>query len=338
MQIKINPYFVGKTHITKTHIHQVISGVITVVNLVNGKKIISTYKKGDYIYLANPITHFIVNNTNKIVTLKLVWMSTIGKYLDARQSQTEILFFTGFSCNKKIYQNLIKYFDKHITNSFGSFLTSSKKKSIKITICDWTKEVYQKGLESYLDRISRNCTSPKVILIAHSWGCQIAARFAVRNLKKIKRLFLMDYHPLKAPIHFLKSKKSFIEGFFPKCSRQDLTPEMKLVSNSINIKYISVSDNLLESHAMGNQLKNIPSTLIYATGITIKNNNIAHYCVTEKNRKKLIKMNTTHFQKVQKNIEYITIYRGSHFWFMDNKYEKIMLNMWKSICNTLVTQ
>ena len=60
MVIKINPYFVGKTHITKTHVLQVIQGDITVVNILDGVKVSSTYRKGEYIYMSNPIPHFII--------------------------------------------------------------------------------------------------------------------------------------------------------------------------------------------------------------------------------------------------------------------------------------
>ena len=336
MVIKINPYFVGKTHITKTHVLQVIQGDITVVNILDGVKVSSTYRKGEYIYMSNPIPHFIINLTNKIVILKLIWTAKIGKYINARQLQTEIIFFTGFSSNKGLYQNLLSYFNKHINFNFDSFLNPKVQSSVKITVCDWTKEVYQKGIQKYLDRITKACLSPKVILIGHSWGCQMAARFASKNLKKVKKIFLLDHHPIKKPINKIKSKKDLIQGFFPKCSLQDLSKEISQVSRSINTKYISVSSNLIENKNLANQLKNIPSTLIYATGIKIENNNIEHYCVTQKNKEKLIKMNTSTFQKVVKKLEYITIYRGSHFWFMNNKFENYMLKMWKSICQALI--
>ena len=306
------------------------------IYITDKKRIIQTFHKHEIIPIIGDIPHFTINNTGKWVKLKLMYLAPTGRQIIIKKLQPEILFFTGFSCKEYLYKNMINFLKNRINEHFSSFLKIKKKiPPMNIRVCDWTKAVHKHGLDKYITDLTKKVKSQRIILIGHSWGCQVSSRFAAMNLDRCYRFILLDYHPIKKPITKIRNKKLLVDGFFPKCSMYNMNFLKAKVMKSMDISKIGVSKYILEDKLLGKKLRNIPTTLVYATGIIIKDKEIQHYCITRKNRTQLLKDNTTFFQKANKSVKILTIIRGSHFWFMTDKYNKIMLDIWEIICNSL---
>ena len=72
-------------------------------------------------------------------------------------------------------------------------------------------------MDAYLNKIKEKNKDRRLILICHSWGCQVGINLAA-NSKNIEKLILLDYHPFKKMITTV-NKEALVEGFFPNCSK-----------------------------------------------------------------------------------------------------------------------
>jgi len=217
----------------------------------------------------------------------------------------EYLFFNGFSSNNNLYKNIKKYAD-----SLG----------LNFHFINWNKKINK--LKNIRD-LYKIDTNNRYILIAHSWGCQIAFKFYNYYYKNIDKIILLDYHPLYNILDSNISKKDLVDGFFPKCSIYKKKSYNK-VYRSIILKNIKViSKNIKFKKTFNNKLirlinkYNTKIYLIYSTGIYLENDkNIIHICINLENKKKIVNSSKLFIKPKLKRIKYI--YKSSHYWFLDN--------------------
>ena len=222
MSINIEPYQIGNTHITDDHSYKVLQGNVTVIYYIENEKIIQHYKKTDEIYVFGEIPHLFLNCTSETVKLKLLWKEG-KKNKISPNLQYKIIFFTGYSCDKSLYKNITDYFQKFIQHKY-EWMNKTSKLSIDIEYCHWTANVYKEGLDAYIDKIRERNKNRRLILICHSWGCQVGINLAA-NSKNIEKIILLDYHPFKQAITTV-NKEALIEGFSQIV--QDLTKDKLL--------------------------------------------------------------------------------------------------------------
>lgn len=329
MSINIEPYQIGNTHITDPHIYKVLQGQVTVIYYVENKKVIQHYKKHDEIYVHGEIPHLFLNCTPENVKLKLLWEDG-KKNKICKKKQYKIVFITGYSCNKSVYKNITDYFQKFIKHKFR-WMNKTSNLSIDIEYYDWTANVYKEGLDAYLNKIKEKNKDRRLILICHSWGCQVGINLAA-NSKNIEKLILLDYHPFKKMITTV-NKEKLVEGFFPNCSKFNREQTEK-ITKYMRPTMIRVSKYLTQKKSILKKIKNIPVVLIYSTVSKIVNNNIEHICVNKNNTNKIKK--DLLLYNISNNITSMFLYKSSHFWFMNNRgYNDVLSFIWEQISNTI---
>jgi hypothetical protein len=217
----------------------------------------------------------------------------------------EYLFLNGFSSNNNLYKNIKRYAYVH---------------ELKIHFINWNKEINKLNNIRDLYKIDNNS---RYILIAHSWGCQIAFKFYNYYYKNIDKIILIDYHPLYNILDDTINKKDLVAGFFPKCSCYKKNSYNK-VYKSIRLKNIRIiSEKIRYNKRLNDKLirlinkNNTKIYFIYSTGINLdKKRNIVHMCVNSKNRKKIINSSKLFIKQKLKKIK--ILYRSSHYWFLDS--------------------
>jgi len=329
MSINIEPYQIGNTHITDPHTYKVLQGKVTVIYYVKNKKIIQHYKKTNEIFVCGEIPHLFLNCTSETVKLKLLWKDG-KKNKICKNLQYKIIFITGYSCNKLVYKNITDYFQKFIKHKYA-WMNKTSNLSIDIEYCDWTTNVYKGGLDTYLNKLKEKNKNRRLILICHSWGCQVGINLAA-NSKNIEKIILLDYHPFKKMITTI-NKEALVKGFFPNCSKFN-KEQTKTITKYMSPTMIKVSKYLTQKKSILKKIKNIPVVLIYSTLSKVVDNNIEHLCVNKNNTNKIKK--DLLLYNISNNITCMFLYNSSHFWFMNNQgYNDVLSFIWEQISNTI---
>jgi hypothetical protein len=229
-----------------------------------------------------------------------------------------------------VYKNITDYFQKFIKHKYA-WMNKTSNLSIDIEYCDWTTNVYKGGLDTYLNKLKEKNKNRRLILICHSWGCQVGINLAA-NSKNIEKIILLDYHPFKKMITTI-NKEALVKGFFPNCSKFN-KEQTKTITKYMSPTMIKVSKYLTQKKSILKKIKNIPVVLIYSTVSKVVDNNIEHLCVNKNNTNKIKK--DLLLYNISNNITCMFLYNSSHFWFMNNQgYNDVLSFIWEQISNTI---